>query len=179
MKNSVTQRNLKFAVVVLLALNVATIATIAYHLMDAKKEQVASSNSENGSPAYSGRYFRDRLNFSASQMDQFREINTTFRQTARAINTELASKRNSMFQAMQQPQADTIALNQLSAGIGLLHQNLKTETYKYYLGIRNICDSTQQNELNQMFSEFFIQENIPMSSGNGNQRNHYRKGNKN
>lgn len=181
MKNSGNHSKLKFAVIVLLALNVATIGTIAYHLRQSKKEQTAStaSSAENDSPAYSGRYFRDRLNFSADQMEQFKTVNSQFRQKARTINMELANKRNQMFQTMQQETSDTLALNQLSAGIGTLHQQLKVETYKYYLGVRSICNSTQQKELNQMFSEFFIQENIPMSSGNGKQRNRYRMGNKN
>jgi len=177
MKSSGYQNKLKLAILFLLVLSLTTIGTIAYHLLQSKKtEQLQQSDNMQGKQSYNGRYFRDRLGLSAVQMEKFKEINFQFRQQARLINQGLAQHRLSMLNAMQEPIADTLILTELSGKIGELHKTLKIETYKYYLGIKGICDSTQQNELNLIFNEFFINENEMVGSGNGKQMKGYRKG---
>lgn len=178
MNNLGSPRNLKYAVIVLLALNVATIGTIVYHLQQAKKQTVQPVENQTGkNAAYSGRYFRDRLQLSTEQMDAFRKVNSHFRQQARTINQELAQNRQLMLNEMQQQAPDTVKLEAYSGAIGNAHKLLKEETYRFYLGLKSFCDSNQQMELNRIFQEFFINENNPVSNGNGNPQRRYRKGN--
>lgn len=181
MKNTDSSGKLKLALLFLLVLNLATFGTIIYHQIQSKKEAQSLSNQENygNKRAFSGYYFREKLNLSSEQMLVFKEFNSQFRSKARNINQELGRTRQHMLMTMKQTPADTLLLLELSAYVGELHTSLKEETFRYYLGIKNICDSSQQVELNQIFEAFFINENQPNTPGKGPQHNRFGRRNNN
>lgn len=152
-----------WAIVLLAIMNVSTLATILYHQYKSEKQATSTEQRqlEANSEKFSGRYFRNKLNLSSSQMDKFREFNPVFRQQARTITIELASKRKQMLQEMAFVKSDSNRLNMLSDSIGFLHSNLKKLTYKYYLDMKSICNAEQQKQLEQLFSEMFIND-VPM-----------------
>jgi len=160
-----------WAIVVLAVMNVSTILTVAYHKVqsDNTKVQTATDNKQNeaDSEKFSGRYFRDQLNLSSDQMEKFKLINPAFRPRARYITLELANKRKMMLAEMAAIQSDTTRLNAYSDSIGRLHSDLKKIAYRYYLGIKSICDPDQQRKLEQIFSEMFGNDSPLGSSGKG------------
>ena len=175
MKNTESSGKLKLALLFLLVLNLATFGTIAYHQFQSKKDRQNLNSQENygDKRAFSGYYFREKLDLSSEQMLVFKDLNALFRSNARQINQELGRTRQQMMRAMQQTPADTLLLLELSAYVGELHTNLKEETFRYYLGIKNICDSSQQTALNQLFGAFFINENQSNTPGKGPQQNRF------
>lgn len=181
MKNTDSTGKLKLALLFLLVLNLATFGTIAYHQFQSKKERQNLSAQENYGEkrAFSGYYFREKLKLNSEQMLVFKVLNSKFRSKARNINQELGSTRQQMMMTMQQSPTDTLLLLELSAYVGELHTSLKEETFRYYLGIKNICDSSQQAALNQLFGAFFINENQSNTPGKGAQHNRFGRRNNN
>ena len=71
---------------------------------------------------------------------------------------------------MTAEKCDTIRLNTLSDSIGILHSNLKKATYKYYIDIKNICDTQQQEKLEQLFGGMFAGDGRMGKYGKGGQQ---------
>jgi len=156
---------LVWAILILAALNISTLATIMYHKYQSNKSETISAAEkqqlEADSEKFSGRYFRDQLNLSGVQMDKFKEINPAFRLKARSITIELAENRKQMLIEMSAEKSDTLRLNVLSDSIGQSHSDLKRITFRYYMEIKSICDQAQQKKLEQIFGEMFTND-LPM-----------------
>lgn len=161
-----------WVIVVLAIMNIATIITIIYNRK--REEKVAVENnwpdSVTTSIRYSGRYFRDQLNFNGDQMSRFVEFNPLFRENVRNINNDLNLLRQSMLSEMVAENCDTNKLNTLSDSIGYMHAYLKKMTYKYYLEIKNICDQQQQEKLEQLFGGMFACDGRMGQYGKGGQQ---------
>jgi Spy/CpxP family protein refolding chaperone len=153
---------LVWTVVVLAIMNISTLATIGYRHYCFRKMCVTDSNTgkqlETDAMKYSGRYFRDRLGIKDEQIDQFRDINRSFRQNARGITIDLAEKRKEMMVEMSKDIPDTIKLNALSEDIGKLHAALKMHTYQYYLNLKKISTPEQKLKLENLFKEMLIND---------------------
>ena len=164
---------LVWTVLFLLVMNFTMLATIGYHLYQSNCENVVSVNQpsmEADAGKFSGRYFRDQLHLTPTQMDQFRSVNRTFRQQAQMILSELVDRRKQMLDEMSKPNSDTLSLNRLSDEIGGLHRALKQVTYRYYLSIKQECNPEQQQKLHDMFQQIFINDlplNYPGNRGQG------------
>ena len=165
-----------WAIVILAVMNISTIATVMYHKYQPEKILTVTSQKqlEVDSEKFSGRYFRDKLNLNIDQMVKFRTMNPVFRPQARDITMELAKKRKQMLVEMAASVSDTAKLNALSDSIGQLHSDLKKVTYKYYIEIKNICDTTQQRKLEELFNEMFTNDSqlgfSPMGGPRGMQQ---------
>jgi hypothetical protein len=162
-----------WAIVVLAIMNVSTIITVLYHKYQSDRiisSTVDAKQAEIDSEQFSGRYFRDELNMSNAQMEKFKVINPAFRPKARFITIELAEKRKQMLVEMATAKSDTSRLNALSDSIGQLHSELKRITYRYYLEIKDICNSEQQVKLEKIFGEMFSNDTPIGSSGKGGPR---------
>ena len=163
-----------WAIIGLVIMNLSTLITIAYHQRQSDKSLVSATADpkqlEVNADKFSGRFFRNQLNFSDEQMEKFRQINPLFRPKVREITIELAQKRQLMLREMSSVHCDTTRLNALSDSIGYLHSNLKKLTYRYYLEIKGICNSEQQKNLEILFSEVFNNDVTVSSPGQGGQR---------
>lgn len=181
MKTTNGQIGLKYALIFLLVLNITTLGTIGYHLIESRSQknqaEQLNSLSEN---TYNGKYFKERLKLAPDQLDSFRQINSKFRQRARDLNQELSQCRRAMMDEMQKDQIDTLILQNLSVRIGGLHQELKVYTYRYYIDLKSMCTLDQQVELKSLFSEFFINEKNPVvNQGGGSNQNRFQHGKRN
>jgi Spy/CpxP family protein refolding chaperone len=166
---------MSLAIVFLVIMNIATIITVVFNRNqvgnDTLQAAYESGNfpSESASVRNSGRYFRDQLNLTREQMDQFRKFNYEFRQQAHEINLNLNRQRNQMFTEMRSDRSSPDKINLLSDSIGILHADLKKLTYDYYLNFREICNEEQQEKLDLMFRELFINDLPLRQNGRGNQ----------
>ena len=173
MKANNNYKYLVWAVAVLAILNLATIGTIVFNRYKFSK-QISFAGSrqkmnENRSVQYSGRFFREKLNFSPEQMEKFSEYNPGFRQGVRNINIELAQKRNQMLRELSLKDVDTLKLNQLADSVGLLHVSLKKMTFQYYLDLKQICEPEQEKKLEKLFKEILSGDVQMFQQGNGPQ----------
>lgn len=164
-----TKKILIGLVIALALLNLSTILTIVYHVYSEKKEQ-EKIVIETNSIRLDGRYFVEQLGLTSDQAVPFREAIQTFHQSAREINQQLNVNRNQLFTELRNEETDTIICQQLSAEIGILHKNLKEETYRFYLEIKRISTPDQQLKLKEIFAPVFESDNgiVP---GKGNRQN--------
>ncbi|MBN1159511.1 MAG: hypothetical protein JXA61_09035 [Bacteroidales bacterium] len=172
MKNREKPRILIYVVILLAAMNIATFATIWYHVRQSNQSQevTATGQLEGDAQAFSDRYFRDRLGFTSRQMNTFRGSSMEFRRKARTINQDLIGCRISMLDEMRLDKPDLEKLEMLSDSIGTLHTGLKQYTYRYYLDIKEICSEDQIRELNRLFEEFFVNDYRMGPQGSGRQQ---------
>lgn len=171
MKEGTKYKSMLWAIALLAIINISILATVIFNRNKSASAEVSENIPELADPEttsieYSGRYFRDRLNLSRYQMDQFVQFNPVFRQQARNINTNLKRVRNQMLSELAVKVSDRNRLNMLADSIGILHSDLKKITNKYYLDIKAICSQEQQEKLEQMFSEIFTGN--PLHEGNKN-----------
>jgi len=154
-------------VVILVFLNVSTIATILYHNYQEKIEKQNIVLDTQGQNPLNGRYFRQTLEFSDSQMEVFREVNREFRPNANRIILKIDSLKKEMFVEIKKTVSDTIKLNALALETGNLHAELKRETNRFYLKIKTVCTPSQLEKLQDAFSPLFRNESC---TGNGQGR---------
>ncbi len=157
-----SKNNFKFlvwAIAVLAIMNLATIGTIIFNRYRSPKKigitVLPQKRFDKNSIKYSGRFFREKLNFNQEQMKWFSEYNPVFRQGAQNINIELAKARFQMLEEMSKSESDTVKLNQLSDSIGVLHSSLKKLTFRYYLELKQICNQDQRVRLQLLFRDMF------------------------
>lgn len=163
-----------WAIVFLAAMNVATIVTVLRNRNLTREENFvddgSQSQQETGAIRYSGRWYRDQLNFNSEQMNRFAGFNAAFREDVQSININLNLLRQKMLDEMASEETDTLRLNQLSDSIGSLHSNLKKVTYKYYTDLKTICNEQQKEKLEYLFSGMFSIDGPMGSYGRGNQQ---------
>jgi len=163
-----------WVIVILTVMNITTIITVVYNRNRSGDERVVAGinvpQSGSTSVSYSGRWFRDQLNFTSEQMGSFVEFNPVFRGNVRRINMDLNLLREKMLSEMASEKCDTVILNTLSDSIGTLHAHLKKVTYKYYINIKDICDTQQQEKLEQLFGGMFASDGRMGQYGKGGQQ---------
>ena len=175
--NKNSSRILIYAVIFLAVLNVTTFISIGINVRNTKKELPYASNNEiKTAQNFNGRYFRDKLKLSPTQMDSFRIVNNQFRSQARRINDDLNLLRSNMMNEMKRAYPDTIKLMVQSDSVGMMHAGLKKLTYKYYLGIKSICSEEQASELNNIFEQFFNADEHHRKQNQGSNRRGSGKG---
>ena len=153
MKTGTRQSTLIWIIIILLATNLATIGSFLYRRYS-ETQQV-----ENEDAAVSvqvpteqrTRFFREQLDLSSSQVDEFRFINRHFNRSANPITAELETLRSRMVDELGKEKHDTTALNRITERIGELHTDLKEETIEFYINMKNVCDEEQKVKLYELF----------------------------
>jgi len=158
---------LTWTVVILVILNVSTVATILYHNYQEKIEKQNIVLDTQGQNPLNGRYFRQTLGFTDAQMEVFRTVNHEFRPNANSIIIKIDSLKKEMFTEIKKPVSDTLRLNALALETGTLHAELKRETNRFYLKIKAVCTPEQLEKLEDAFSPLFRNEPC---TGNGQGR---------
>lgn len=157
---------LKWALVFMIVMNVATLATIIYHnYMEHVQPDETVINTGQGLNPLNGKFFKQQLGFDEMQMDVFRRANSHFRPEAFKIAAAIDSLKGEMFTQLQKAAPDSILLNRLSEEVGLLHSSLKKETFGFYLQLKKICSSQQLMQLEKAFRPLFVNDAVTISSG--------------
>lgn len=162
---------LTWLVVLLLVLNMVTIASIIYHNYQESKveESLILPGPVAGNPL-NGRFLRQELGFDRDQLDAFRLLNQSFRPWAMQITFQIDSLKVLMFDKMQETSLDSVVILALAKEIGELHGQLKQETFRFYRGLRSICRDDQKASLEEIFRPLFINEATNLPYGPGNRR---------
>jgi hypothetical protein len=147
-------RMLTWMVVILLALNVATIASLVYHSRQPEKNLRASQEDQISAKSDQGtRFFRERLNLSPDQVIRFREVNRNYNRAANLITNRLERLRSDMVEEMGKAQPDTARLNVICREVGKNHENLKRHTIDHFFRMKTLCTEEQAARLTGIFME--------------------------
>lgn len=154
-------RLLRWLLILLVVMNAVTIGTILLHNYREKKNQEeVKLSSVPGGNVLNGKFFRQTLGFDDRQMDSFRQINQAFRSGTLGLAERIETLKEEMFTELKKPVPDTVLLNRYSLSIGKMHGELKMETYKFYLLLKDKCTPEQEAELEKVFLPLFKKEGI-------------------
>lgn len=145
-------KTLIWIIVILFITNISTIGTIIYNKRNHQKFQKTNHFEQINVPNnHLGRFFREELNLNYEQHQKFRNLRQNFHSNAIELTNKMQSKRNEIVCELGSEEADTAKLNQLANDIGELHKSLKYLTFNYYLDMKNICNTKQQQKLYEIF----------------------------
>lgn len=145
-------RILTGVIIILIATNLSMGISFLYHRQQDKKMVQQQQEASVEVPAQQRtRFFREQLNLRPDQVEIFRKLNRNFNQTAWQINHRLERLRIEMVNEMGREEPDKARLKEVSRDIGELHTQLKDETIKYYMAMKEVCTEEQQARLNQLF----------------------------
>jgi len=172
MVNRNTYRILIWVSIILLATNLSMGISFVYHKQQDKKfmEQLEEAAIEVPSERRT-RFFKEQLNLGREQMDLFRELNREFNRTAWRITHQLEALRIEMVRELGKEKPRQKSLDSISQNIGELHTDLKNETIKYYLKLKEACNEEQQIKLNEIFISMLKKNedvSLPGFGGGGN-----------
>jgi hypothetical protein len=152
---------LRWLIFLLLLVNAVTIGTIVYHQYQEKKQARAIRiSAPSGTNLINGRYCKQELGYTTEQMDEFRDINQQFRPATMELTWRIDSLKEEMYNQLTGPATDTTRLKQLSTDIGNLHGQLKYETYRFYIRLKEISTKDQQEKLAAAFKPLFKNETV-------------------
>lgn len=141
---------LGWLVVVLLVTNLATVATVFYHLKnEPQAEQTKTAEPVPGERRT--RFFKEKLQLTEEQMGPFREANRRFNRKARSVTEEMGSLRLEMLNELFADSANRNELEQIARQIGGEHEQLKLATCEFYLELKALCNEEQKAELAAIF----------------------------
>ena len=141
-------RFLIWAVLILLATNIAIVVSALSYSGRVKAEEIERSESLADARVM---FFRDHLQLTEAQHREFMILNRSFTQNAGRMTSRLDILRRSMVNELARPEPDMIKVEEITTEIGLLHRDLKQETAAYYLDLKKACTPDQQEKLKEMF----------------------------
>jgi Spy/CpxP family protein refolding chaperone len=179
MLKTTTYRTLVWVIVILIATNLSMAVTFLYHKQqDIQAAKQAQESSIEVPTEQRTRFFREQLNLTPEQVNQFRELNRNYNRTAREITFQLEILRVQMVEEMAKPDANKQRLNEITKEIGALHTKLKNVTIDYYMGMNTACDEQQKEKLNEIFRSMLKQnEDVKLPGRQGRYGRGFRNNN--
>jgi len=141
-------RLLIWAVLILLAVNIATIISALRNSGRVRAEEMVRSEAMSDARVM---LFREQLQLDDRQNREFIQLNRTFNQRAGRMAGRLDILRRSMIEELAKPEPDMQKVGNITDEIGSIHSSLKQETADYYLGLKSVCTPEQQERLKEMF----------------------------
>ena len=174
-----TYRTFIWVIVVLLATNLSMGITFLFHKQqDLKAAKQAQEKAIEVPTEQRTRFFREQLNLTSEQVNQFRELNRNYNRTAWEITRQLEGLRAEMVEEMGKPEANKQHLDEITKEIGELHTKLKKITIDYYMGMKTACDEQQKEKLNEIFKSMLKQnEDVKLPRQQGRYGRGYRNNN--
>ena len=164
-----------WVIIILVATNLSTIGSFYYHRMTEAKTAETKQDDQKVIPGEQRtRFFRDQLNLTGEQLDQFRDINRTFNRTARGIEMNLAQLREDLIAELGTQNPDSTRLSQMAIEVGNNHRELKQVTSTFYLNMKKICTPEQQAKLHEIFQSMLNKDNQVNLPRPGNQGGRWR-----
>ncbi|WP_372776577.1 hypothetical protein [Mangrovibacterium sp.] len=164
---------LSWLVVILLATNLATIATVFYHTRQNHLAQTIKAEPEVQGD-YRTRFFNEQLGLSSEQLIPFRDANRKFNRKARGITENMSELRTEMLNELFSDSVDIEKLQEIARGVGNRHEQLKMATCDLYIELKSICNDQQKAELAVIFQSMLNSDervNLPGKQRRNGKRN--------
>ncbi|MBE9469583.1 MAG: periplasmic heavy metal sensor [Bacteroidetes bacterium] len=140
-------------IIILLAINVSTVATIGYHFYTrGRVERINNRRHVRIPNKRFGRFMFKELDLNRSQRGKFQEFQDEYHHNAMNITKEMMEKRNEIFEELSKENPDTLKLYEMAGDIGIYHKNLKKQTIRHYVKMKKNCDKQQQKKLLKIYS---------------------------
>ncbi len=166
-----TYRIFIWVIVILAATNLSMGISFWYHKQQDKKAVEKQDQQIEMPSEQRTRFFREQLNLRQDQMDIFRDLNRDYNRSARRISYNLEELRVNMINEMGTSSPSEEKLNSITDDIGRLHTELKKITIQYCLDMKEVCDTDQQEKLNQIFMSMSkSKEDVPLPKRGKNGR---------
>jgi Spy/CpxP family protein refolding chaperone len=165
-----------FVILFLVASNITTIILYRNHLEEHINQNAIRPSS--GSPG-TGQGFGllKQLDLTEEQSVLFRSSQQEFNQSAGEIDRQMSEIRAEMLNQLASGTPDTTTLRILADDYGSLHSLLKEETFQFYLFMKENCNETQQQLLQDIFRKLLAGEQASGRGGKGSQwRGGHKKG---
>ncbi len=140
-----------WVIVILVATNLSMGLSFWYHRHQEVKAEEAVQQQDVMPSEQRARFFREQLNLNQEQLDVFRELNREFNRSARKESQELEDLRLDMVEEMGKATPSQERLDSMVTEFGGHHSELKQITRDYYLKMKAVCDSSQQEKLKDIF----------------------------
>ncbi len=156
----------------LTVINLSAIGTIIYHIKTEDKAEVEQTyqqpNDSRRPQDRLGRFFREELELSMEQHQQFRSLRRDFHIQANELTFEMQIKRKEMITELAKEKPDIPMLKDIARNIGDMHTELKELTIEYYLGMKEICTPEQEEKLYKLFEVIINRDgSMPMPGRSG------------
>jgi len=154
-------RILIWAIVGLLALNIATIATVIWQTKSNRnffRPDRFEMRERSGN--FMKKLLTDKLHLDEKQSVGFDSTEKIFLEKNIAIFQKMKVLREKMIEELTNENADSTKLIQLTKDLGNLHISLKMNTFGFYYSLKKICKPEQQKELSNFFRGMFIDEGV-------------------
>lgn len=136
--NTVKNKWLLWAVIILIIANVALLATIwLFH----------HRQTRHVSPA---EFLVKELKFDDKQKDQLHQLANEHHRQAEKIQMQIRDARDSFFQMLKQPEINDSAKKIMSANIAAKLQELDLLTFDHFKQVRSICSPDQQKKFDEI-----------------------------
>ena len=146
-------------VVILFAMNLATIGSLVYHTRQSVKPEPTTADASGTATSDRGaRFFRDQLALDPNQMLSFREANRVYNRSTHQVARELEMLRMLLVSEMTGVHPDSAHIDSISGEIGNRHRELKRLTAAYYLEMRTHCTPEQKTKLDEIFLKMVHQD---------------------
>ena len=123
-------------------------------------------------------FFRNELNLSEEQFNEFKKINHMYATKTRNVSIELNNYRHLLIEEIANKDPNKENIDLISRQIGDLHYQLKLYTSDHFLELKNICTNDQQEVLKVLFERMIsIQDKEPRRNPHrrSNQEKHHRR----
>jgi uncharacterized coiled-coil DUF342 family protein len=169
MVKTTTYKTLVWVIVILVATNLSMGITFLFHKQqDLKAAKQAQETAIEVPTEQRTKFFREQLNLTPEQVDQFRELNRNYNRTAWEITHQLEGLRAEMVEEMGKPEPVLQRLDEITKEIGKFHTRLKNVTIDYYMGMKTTCNEEQKEKLNEIFRSMLKQnEDVKLPGGYG------------
>ena len=148
MVKTTTYRTLVWVIVILMASNLSMGITFLFHKQqDLKTAKQAQENAIEVPTEQRTKFFREQLNLTPEQVDQFRELNRNYNRTAWEITHQLESLRAEMVEEIGKHEPVQQRLDEITKEIGELHTRLKNVTIDYYIGMKTTCNEEDRKSV--------------------------------
>lgn len=160
-----TNKILVALVIVLAAMNIATLGTIAYGYLN--KQKATRPNSQIERPMQRDKAEKlmvKELNLSKEQTSEFRALRNEYRQDATSIMQQIKLINKEIFDELSSDTPRESYLLDKADQVGLLYGEHRTLTIKHMLKVRQICSPEQCKHL-PMFFRNMNPDQGPMHQG--------------
>ncbi|MBN2166599.1 MAG: periplasmic heavy metal sensor [Marinilabiliaceae bacterium] len=169
---------LKWAVIILLILNISTISSIIWHVNQPSENTLPKRIPPFEQTNRSGKMrdvLHNNLNLDNNQKILFDKYHNNFRQEAYEIALNMEILREEILKELMKNEPDRKILHQYSEEIGNAHRDLKILTYQFFLDLKKVCNPEQTIKLEKMFRTI-MQVNPPDGKSRRNKGGRHRNG---
>ena len=138
-------------IVFLLIINVAAISTIVFHRYFISDRVFGEKKIEN--PVG---FMRKALSLDSKQEKIFKSLNSDYQKKSAKTLKSLKMKRVEMLEEISLPDPNIEQLDKIADEIGVLHADLKKQTIKNFLDMKENCTPEQQQKFKQMYRRILM-----------------------